>query len=152
LHIFSYSEFAFPVKNLLNSAVLRQNPVRGTVIFACIYFAANFASDWLFRWSMGNSPMPPLWAIFTSTGVVTAISSLVVYLLLSFTNRQQEALEELNHELRNALQILSYAVPQCDGETRPKAEEAIESMSSTLRRISQRLGLFSAKELRPRRD
>ncbi len=140
------------MKTLLNSAVLRQNPVRGTVIFACLYFAANFAADWLFRWSMAENPMPPVWAIITSIGIVTAISSIVVYLLLSFTKRQQEALEELNHELRNALQILSYAVPQCDGETRPKAEEAIESMSSTLRRISQRLGMVSEKELRPRRD
>ena len=83
---------------------------------------------------------------------LTAISTFVVYLLLSFTKRQQEALEELNHELRNALQILSYAIPQCDGDTRPKAEAAIESMSSTVRRISQRLGMVSEKELRPRRD
>jgi hypothetical protein len=140
------------VKFLLNSAVLRQNPVRGSVIFACIYFAANFAADWVFRWSLADNPMPPWWAIFTSIGIVTAISSLVVYLLLSFTKRQHEALQELNHELRNALQILSYAVPQCDGETRPKAEAAIESMSSTVRRISRRLGVVSEKELRPRRD
>ncbi len=140
------------MKTFLNSAVLRQNPVRGTVIFACIYFAASFAADGVFRWVIADYPMPPLWAVCTSIGLLTAISTFVVYLLLSFTKRQQEALEELNHELRNALQILSYAIPQCDGDTRPKAEAAIEGMSSTVRRISQRLGMVSEKELRPRRD
>jgi hypothetical protein len=139
------------VRFLLNSSLLRQNPVRGTIIFAIVYFGASFGSDWLFRWTIGDAPMPPLWTVFVTIGIGTAISSVVVLLLLSFARRQYEALEELNHELRNALQVLSYAVPQCDEETRPTAEGAIESMSSTLRRVSQRLGMMSEKELRPRR-
>jgi two-component sensor histidine kinase len=137
------------VKRLLNSGILRQNPVQGTVLFALVYFSISYVLDWLFRWAIAQNPMPPLWAILLSIGGATAISSIAVYLLLVFTQRQQQALEELNHEIRNALQILAYAARQCDAETAPKAQEAIASMSSTLRRITQRLGAASEREIRP---
>ena len=74
-------------------------------------------------------------------GISTAISSFVVYLLLYFMRRQREAVEELNHELRNALQVLSYVIPQCNVETRQQAQGAIEDMSDTVRRVSQKLGM-----------
>jgi len=70
--------------------------------------------------------------------------------LLTFMHRQQRALEDLNHELRNALQILSYSVDQCDAETRPKAQQAIGSLSDAVRRISQKLGMVSEREFRPK--
>jgi hypothetical protein len=137
------------LKKLLNSAILRQNPVQGTILFALVYFALSYVLDWVFRWSIAENPMPPLWTVLLSIGGATAISSIAVYLLLSFTRRQQEALEELNHEVRNALQILAYAARQCDSDTAPKAQAAIDSMSSTLRRITQRLGVPSEREFRP---
>ncbi len=139
----------YPVKTLIKSAVLRQNPVRGTVRFAILYFSASFLLDWVFRWTIANNPMPPLWTVVVTNGIGTAISSVVVWLLLFFMKRQREALEELNHEVRNALQILSYAIPQCDEDTRPRAQSAIESMSDSLRRISQRLGMVSERSFKP---
>jgi signal transduction histidine kinase len=137
------------VKKLLNSGILRQNPAQGTALFAIAYFTISYVLDWLFRWTIGENPMPPLWTILLSIGGATSISSIAVYLLLTFTKRQQQALEELNHELRNALQILSYAAQQCDADTAPKAQEAIHSMSSSLRRVTQELGVMSKREFRP---
>jgi len=107
------------VKNLLNAGILRQNPVHGTIRFAVVYFGVSFLLDWTFRWTVGQTPMPPMWMVLMSIGGATVISSIAVYLLLAFNQRQQQALEELNHELRNALQILVYASQQCDDETQP---------------------------------
>jgi len=137
------------VTKLLNSGILRQNPVQGTIAFALLYFGASFLLDFLFRWSIGQSPMPPLWTILLSIGGATTIASIAVYLLLCFTKRQQEALEELNHSLRNSLQVLMYAAQQCDAETQPKAQEAIDNISDTLRNVTQRLGALSEREFRP---
>jgi signal transduction histidine kinase len=137
------------VNKLLNSGILRQNPVHGTLRFAVIYFGVSFVLDWLFRWSIHQNPMPPVWMILISICGATTISSIVVYLLLAFNQRQRQALEELNHELRNALQILVYASQQCDDETQPKALAAIDSLSDSLRRITQRLGAISEHEFRP---
>jgi hypothetical protein len=139
------------VKILLKSAVLRQNPLRGTVSFAVLYFALSFGLDWAFRWTIADNPIPPLWTILVSLGITTAISSVVVYLLLTLLQQQQCALEELNHEMRNAMQVLSYAVQQCDSETAPQAEVAIRRMSDTLRKVSQELGSVSERRLRPER-
>jgi two-component sensor histidine kinase len=85
-----------------------------------------------------------------SIAAATAISSTAVYLLLSFHRRQQQALEELNHSLRNSLQVLMYAAQQCDADTQPKAQEAIDSISDTLREVTQRLGALSEREMRPK--
>lgn len=138
------------MKTLLKSAILRQNPVRGTIVFAIIYAALKFAADWAFRWSIPDKSPPPVWAIVLTIGIGTAIASMAVFLLLTLTQRQKHALEELNHELRNALQVLSYAVDQCDGETRPKAQQAIGTLSDAVRKISQKLGMVSEREYRPK--
>ena len=137
------------MKKLLNSGILRQNPVLGTIRFAVLYFGVSFILDWAFRWTIGQNPMPPLWTVLASIGGATTISSIVVYILLCFTQRQQKALEELNHSLRNSLQVLLYAAQQCDAETQPKAQEAIDSISDTLRDVTQRLGAMSEREFRP---
>ena len=138
------------MKTLLKSAILRQNPVRGTIVFAIIFSAIKFAADWVFRWTIPEKAPPPVWSIVVTIGIGTAIASLAVFLLLTLTQRQKVALEELNHELRNALQVLSYAVNQCDRETRPRAQEAIGTLSDAVRKISQKLGMVSEREYRPK--
>jgi two-component sensor histidine kinase len=140
----------FPLKTYLKAAALKQSPVRGTLLFAVVYSAIKFLADWTFRWRIPDRPEPPMWSVILTIAIGSAIASLVVFLLLTFMQRQQRALEELNHELRNALQILSYSVNQCDKETRPKAQQAIETLSDAVRRISQKLGMVSEREYRPK--
>ena len=137
------------MKKLLNSGILRQNPVQGTSLFALLFFGVSFFLDYLFRWSIGQNPVPPLWTVALSIGGATTLASVAVYLLLSFSHRQRKALEELNHSLRNSLQVLMYAAQQCDEETAPKAHEAIDNISNTLRDVTQRLGAVSEREYRP---
>ena len=137
------------MKTLLRSGFLRQNPVQGTSLFALLFFGVSFFLDYLFRWSIGQNPVPPLWTVAMSIGGATALASIAVYLLLSFSHRQQKALEELNHSLRNSLQVLMYAAQQCDADTAPKAQEAIDNISNTLRDVTQRLGASSEREYRP---
>ena len=139
----------FLVKKLLNSGILRQNPAQGTTAFAVVYFAISVFLDWLLRWVIGQTPVPPMWTVLLSISGATAIASIAVYLLLCFTKRQHEALEELNHKMRNAMQILAYAAQQCDADTAPKAQAAIDEMSQSLRQITQRLGGMSEREFRP---
>ena len=144
------SRHGIPVKSFLKAAALRQSPVRGTVLFALGYSAIKFLADWVFRWTIPDRPQPPLWSVLLTIAIGSAIASAVVFLLLTLMQRQQRALEELNHELRNALQILSYSVNQCDEDTRPKAQRAIETLSDAVRRISQKLGMVSEREFRPK--
>jgi hypothetical protein len=138
------------VKTLLKSTILRQNPVWGTIVFALVYAAIKLFADWIFRWSIPDKPPPPVWAILVTIGIGTVIASTAVFLLLTLTQRQKQALEELNHELRNALQVLSYSVYQCDDYTRPKAQAAIGTLSDAVRKISQKLGMVSEREYRPK--
>lgn len=138
------------MRTLLKSWILRQNPVRGTVLFAVVFAAIKLVADWIFRWTIPEKNAPPAWAIVLTIGIATAIASTAVFLLLTVLRRQEQALQELNHELRNALQILSYSVDQCDGETRPQAQAAISTLSDAVRRISQRLGMVSEREYRPK--
>ena len=42
-----------------------------------------------------------------------------------------------------------YAAQQCDAETAPKAQEAIDNISNTLRDVTQRLGAVSERKYRP---
>ena len=137
------------MKTLLKSGFLRQNPVQGTFLFALLFFGLSFFLDYVFRWSIGQNPVPPLWTIFMSIGGATTLASVAVYMLLSFSQRQQKALEELNHSLRNSLQVLMYAAQQCDAETAPKAQAAIDNISDTLRDVTQRLGATSERTYRP---
>jgi two-component sensor histidine kinase len=111
------------------------------VAFAVVFFGLKLAADWLFRWTIPEKSPPPGWAIVLTIGLGTLISSAVVYLLLRLLKRQREAVEELNHEVRNSLQVLSYVVPQCDETTRQEAQAAISAMSETVKRVSHKLGM-----------
>jgi two-component sensor histidine kinase len=137
------------VKTLLNSGILRHDPARGTIFFAVLDCAFCLLLSWLLRVGLGRHAPGPLWAWLVFMAAAIAIASAAVYLLLSLTRRQRQALEELNHSLRNSLQVLMYAAQQCDAETAPKAQEAIDHISETLRDVSQRLGALSERELRP---
>ena len=93
-----------------------------------------------------------MWTVIASISGATVIASVAVYLLLSFTRRQREALEELNHSLRNSMQVLMYAAQQCDTDTQEQAQAAIDNLSDTLRRVTQRLGATSEREFRPPKE
>lgn len=116
------------------------SPRLGTLIFAVAFFAIRIGSDWLFRWFIGDAPVPPLWTVLITTGIGTAISSVLVYLLLVSAQRQFRAVRLLNHELRNALQVLTYVVENLEPRMAATASSSIDRLMGALREASKLLG------------
>ncbi len=120
--------------------VSRLSPRLGTAIFALSFFVIRIGSDWLFRWFIADAPVPPLWTVFITTGIGTAISSVLVYLLLVSVERQFRAVRLLNHELRNSLQVLTYMVSNLEPRMAVAAKGSIERLLQALREASKLLG------------
>jgi hypothetical protein len=116
------------------------NPKHGTAAFALMFFFARLGIDWLFRWHLPGTPVPPLWAVALTLGLDTAIASLAVYGFLILMKRERAAIVELNHELRNSLQVLAYALPDCDQRSQEHLTVALDRMTGTLRKLSRLTG------------
>ena len=116
------------------------SPRLGTLIFALAFFAIRIGSDWLFRWFIADAPMPPLWTVLITTGIGTAISSALVYLLLASVQRQFRAVRLLNHELRNSLQVLTYVASDLEPRLATAARDSIDRLLQALRQASKLLG------------
>lgn len=120
--------------------VSRLSPRLGTIIFALAFFAIRIGSDWLFRWFIADAPVPPLWTVLITTGIGTAISSVLVYLLLVAVQRQFRAVRLLNHELRNSLQVLTYVVSDLEPRMAVAAKTSMDRLLQALREASKLLG------------
>ncbi|MFZ0956911.1 MAG: hypothetical protein WAN60_11260 [Candidatus Sulfotelmatobacter sp.] len=116
------------------------SPRLGTIIFAVAFFAIRIGSDWLFRWFIADAPVPPIWTVLITTGIGTAISSVLVYLLLVSVQRQVRAVGLLNHELRNSLQVLTYVVSNLEPRMAAVASDSINRLLHALRDASKLLG------------
>ena len=60
-------------------------------------------------------------------------------MLLDALHRHGGASEQLNHELRNALQIMAYILPSCGDVQAEQARSAIARMSLVVKKISRQL-------------
>lgn len=129
----------------MRSGFRQISPLRGTIIFAVLFFFARLGMDWLFRWWVPDVPVPPLWTVLLTLGIGTAIASTAVFLLLTSLRREFTMMAELNHELRNALQVMSYALPHCDAESQRHVGAAIDKVTTTLSSISQELGMHRSQ-------
>jgi hypothetical protein len=116
------------------------SPRLGTVIFALAFFAIRIGTDWLFRWFIADAPMPPLWIVLITTGIGTAISSVLVYLLLASAQRQFRAVGLLNHESRNSLQVLNLVASNLEPKLTAAARGSIDRLLQALRHASKLLG------------
>lgn len=125
----------------MRTTIRQLGPIRGTIIFAVLFFFARLGMDWLFRWWIPDISVPPLWTVFLTLGVGTAIASFAVFLLLTSLRREFVLMRELNHELRNALQVMTYALPHCDQESRTQVDAAINRVTSTLTTLSHEIGM-----------
>jgi hypothetical protein len=84
--------------------------------------------------------MPPLWTVLITTGIGTAISSVLVYLLLASVQRQFRAVRLLNHELRNSLQVLTYVASDLEPRLAAAARNSIVRLLQALGQASKLLG------------
>jgi uncharacterized membrane protein YgaE (UPF0421/DUF939 family) len=115
-------------------------PAAGTLAFAVVMVCLMLTLNWavsklhphLHFWSLLSQMMGPV--------LGTLITSLVVYYLLRVLRRQRELLGTLNHEMRNALQILAYVIPASDGKYQKAAKDALDRMKRVVWEISEQLG------------
>ena len=131
-------------------SLARMEPLAGAVLFGAIFFLARLGSDWLFRWVIPDQPMPPLWSVLLTQTIGTAIFSGTVYSLLLALRRQEQAVRDLNHELRNALQVFTYIIGQSASADVERGRAAVLRMTSTLARVSKDLGI-EGRERRKRK-
>lgn len=116
------------------------HPVIGTLAFAAVMLGSLLALNWavyvlrphLHFWSLPSQFMGPV--------LCTFIASLVVYFLLSVLRKQRALLGMLNHEMRNALQILAYVIPASENRYQKAARDALDRMKRVVWEISDQLG------------
>jgi hypothetical protein len=124
----------------MRQKLLSMNPVLGAVLFAAVLLVGRLALNWFISkanphlrfWSALSQVLGPV--------VGTVVASIVVYLLLRTLARQHMLLGMLNHELRNALQVIAYLVPHSEDVYREAAQGAVERMKKIVREISEQLG------------
>ena len=116
------------------------SPQSRNFIFALAFFAIRIGSDWLFQWFIADAPVPPLWTVLITTGIGTAISSVLVYVLLVSVQRQVRAVRLLNHELRNSCRCLLVWYRILSLGWQPPLSGSIDRLIQALREASKLLG------------
>ena len=115
------------------------SPLVGAMVFAGIFFSGGMLFEWLFRSVVAEEKTPLWWSLALTQAIGCLIAAFLLYLLLDALRRHRRAAEQLNHELRNALQIMAYILHSCDEVQAEQARAAIVRMSYVLREISQQL-------------
>jgi len=123
----------------------RVQPLAAALLFGVIFTGLRVACDWFFRSMIPDHPMPPTWSVLMTQSIGSAVAVVVLYWLLQAQRRQMNAVRDLNHELRNALQVFSYIIPQCAQHDADRGRDAVMRMTTTLQRVSRELGYDSSE-------
>jgi len=120
--------------------LLSRRPLAGTLVFAASLLGLRLLINWIVSKLNPNLHFWSAWSQVLGPVVGTAVASIVVFLLLRNQRKQRELLGTLNHELRNALQIIAYLIPHSEAAYREAAQGAIERMKKIVKQISSQLG------------
>jgi len=124
-------------------------PVVGAVLVAVLLFFAGLGMDWLFHGHLPDKPLPPMWMLFIPIALWSLIASVLVYVLLQRIQAEHEAAVRLNHDLRNAMQVLIYVMPRCDAASGKMVADAVARMTATLGDVSETFSLDPSTSRRP---
>lgn len=124
-------------------------PAVGAVLVAVLLFFAGLGMDWMFHGHLPNMPLPPLWMLCIPIALWSLIASVLVYVLLQRIQAEHEAAIRLNHDLRNAMQVLIYIMPRCDAESGKMVADAVARMTATLGDVSETFSLDPSISRRP---
>jgi hypothetical protein len=125
---------------LVQTEISRLPPGLATGLFAFAFFAIRIGTDWLFRSYIPGRPMAPVWSILLTTAIEAGVSSGLVYLLLASVQTQLRAVRLLNHELRNALQVLTFTMENLEPGIAEEARGSINRALQALQHASTLLG------------
>jgi hypothetical protein len=70
----------------------------------------------------------------------SVVATLLAWLHMARIRREHAAIQKLNHELRNALQILQYVYSSCAPEGAEQARVAVARITSAVATVSGQLG------------
>jgi len=124
----------------LRQRLLSLPPSAGTLIFLVALLGGRLLLNWVVS---RVHPHLHFWSVASQllgTVLGSAVARAAVYLLLRSRKKQRELLGMLNHELRNALQVIAYLIPHSEPAYREAARGAIDRMKKVVREISHQLG------------
>lgn len=113
----------------------------GAVVGGVVYFFARSGADWVCRYYVPGYPLPPMWSLLLPQLFGASVVTALLFLLLGVIQQQHKSMQELNHGLRNALEIICYLLPQLPPEARTQGNEAVARIVTTVRVVSKRLGV-----------
>lgn len=119
------------------------------MLVAVLLFFAGLGMDWLFHGHLSGQPLPPMWMLFIPIALWSLIASVLVYVLLQRLQTEHEAAIRLNHDLRNAMQVLIYVMPRCDSASGKMVADAVARMTATLGDVSETFSLDRSQSRRP---
>ena len=109
---------------------------------AAVVFAAGGVLDWF----VTRRYLPPISLMLAGAAIAIAVGLLVFQLLTDIQQRHQAMLErlrriaELNHHVRNALQVIAYHSAADRSGSPAELKDQIDRIESALREISAALG------------
>ena len=112
----------------------------GALAFAASLLGLRLLINWTVSRLSPNLHFWSAWSQVLGPVIGTAVASIVVYVLLRNQHKQRELLGTLNHELRNALQVIAYLIPHSEAAYQEAARGAVERMRKIVKEISSRLG------------
>ena len=124
----------------LRQRLLSMSPSVGALVFLAVLLGGRLILNWTIH---RIHPNLHFWSVISQLlGAVlgSIVASAVVFLLLRNQRKQRELLGMLNHELRNALQVIAYMIPNSQPAYREAARGAIDRMKKVVREISHQLG------------
>lgn len=124
----------------LRQRLLSMPPSVGALVFLAVLLSGRLVLNWAVSRVHPNLHFWSVASQLLGTVLGSAVATAVVYLLLRSRRKQSELLGMLNHELRNALQVIAYMIPHTEPAYREAARGAIDRMKKVVREISHKLG------------
>jgi len=116
-------------------------------LVALVVAAIIFLSGGVLDWFVTRQYLPRVWLMLAGAAVSLAVGLLVFQILTDIQKRYQGLLDrlkriaELNHHIRNALQVIAYNnVPERTGPAIQQVGAEIARIESVLREVSNALG------------
>jgi hypothetical protein len=118
----------------------RYSPVVACVSCALLCMLTSLGGEWIVQHSRVSLNISWVWRGIAAGMGASVIATCLAWLFTNRIRRKHAALQKLNHELRNGLQILSYVCSQCEPEVAEQARAAVTRITSAIAKVSEQLG------------
>ena len=118
----------------------RYSPLVASVSCALLCILTSLGGGWIVQHSRVSLHISWVWRGIAAGLGASVIATGLAWLLTTRIRQKHAALQKLNHELRNGLQILSYVCSQCEPEIAEQARAAVTRITSAIAKVSEQLG------------